>query len=85
MLLGKYASGANPSLAAFFSALNACAPAHVQLAHLEARVHNMLEGFVDNEDEVLLLPWERIGGLGQMEAMNEWGWFQEQEDEAGDG
>ena len=26
---------------------------HVQLAHLEARVHNMLEGFVDNEDEVL--------------------------------
>ena len=29
------------------------APAHVQLAHLEARVHNMLEGFVDNEDEVL--------------------------------
>ena len=37
----------------------------------------------DDEDEVLLLPWERIGGLGQLEAMRDWGW--RDEDEIDDG
>ena len=30
-------------------------PPHVQLRYLEARVHHMLDGYVDNEDKVLEL------------------------------